>query len=355
MIDTEYRVHILPGAVDAVGGVVRVAARAHRYAIVTDGNVGPLYGERVRAAMAGMACSLFTIPAGEEHKTRETWAHVTDQMLAAGFGRDSAVIALGGGVVGDLAGFVAATFMRGIPFVQVPTSLLAMVDASIGGKTAVDTPAGKNLVGAFHQPAAVVTDPALLATLPLAHYRAGLTEALKHGVIANPDHFAAVADAGAQLGRQRPDDRAMSALIARSVEIKSAVTAGDFREAGRRKTLNFGHTIGHAIEHLSGYTLLHGEAVAIGMCVEAEIAEHMAVAAPGTADHIRAACAATGLPVRPPADLAPAAIVGATRGDKKGRAGRAEYALPTRIGAMAFGDRGWTAPVDDRYVLAALR
>ncbi|HVA58363.1 MAG: 3-dehydroquinate synthase [Gemmatimonadaceae bacterium] len=354
MIDTAYRVHVLPGALDAIGGVVRVAARAHRYAIITDTNVGPLYGARARAAMAGAACEVFAIPAGERHKTRATWAQVTDQMLAAGFGRDSAVIALGGGVVGDLAGFVAATFMRGIPFVQTPTSLLAMLDASIGGKTGVDTPAGKNLVGAFHEPAAVLTDPALLASLPVEHYRAGLAEALKHGVIADAAHFSAVAVTGAELRHGRPDDRSMSALIARSVEIKSAVAAGDFRESGRRKTLNFGHTIGHAIEHLSGYSQLHGEAVAIGMCVEAALAERMAIAEPGTADRVRAACEATGLPSSRPADIDPEAIVRATHGDKKGRAGRAQYALPTRIGAMAFGDYGWTAPVDDRLVLAAL-
>ncbi|OYV65996.1 MAG: 3-dehydroquinate synthase, partial [Gemmatimonadetes bacterium 21-71-4] len=289
MLDTTYRVHILPGALDAVGGVVRVAVRAHRYAVVTDANVGPLYAERVREALAGQAVDVFTVPAGERHKTRETWAAVTDQMLDAGFGRDGAVIALGGGVVGDLAGFVAATFMRGVPLVQLPTSLLAMLDASIGGKTAVDTPAGKNLVGAFHHPSAVIADPAVLATLPVAQYRAGITEALKHGVIAEAAHFEAVAATASAIGRRRPDDRAISAIIARSVEIESAIVYGDYRESGRRKTLNFGHTIGHAIEHLSGYALLHGEAVAIGMCVEADIAERIGVAAAGTADRIRAA------------------------------------------------------------------
>ncbi|MDE3127949.1 MAG: 3-dehydroquinate synthase, partial [Gemmatimonadota bacterium] len=297
---------------------------------------------------------VFTIPAGERYKTRETWGAVTDQMLDAGLGRDAAVIALGGGVVGDLAGFVAATFMRGIPLVQVPTTLLAMLDASIGGKTAVDTPAGKNLVGAFHQPAAVIADPAVLATLPIAQYRAGITEALKHGVIAEAAHFEAVAATAAAMGRRRPDERAISAIIARSVEIKSAVVYGDYRESGRRKTLNFGHTIGHAIEHLSGYSLLHGEAVAIGMCLEATIAERLGVAAPGTADRIRNACAAAELPTERPRDLAPEAILRATQGDKKGRAGRAEYALPAAIGTMAFADRGWAAPVDDDVVLAAL-
>lgn len=354
MIDTGYRVHILPGVLDAIGGVARVAVRAHRYAVITDANVGPLYAERVLAALAGERATVFTIPAGESHKTRATWASVTDQMLSAGFGRDSAVIALGGGVVGDLAGFVAGTFMRGVPFVQVPTTLLAMLDASIGGKTGVDTPAGKNLVGVFHQPAAVLMDPDLLSTVPEAHFRAGLSEALKHGVIAEASHFDAVSALAAVHRGSRPDTRAISAIVARSVEIKSAVVARDVHESGRRKTLNFGHTIGHAIEHLSGYRLLHGECVAIGMCIEARIAERVGVAQSGTTDRIRAACAAAGLPTDRPADLAPAAILAAAQGDKKGRGGRAEYALPLRVGAMAFAERDWSSPVDDAIVLAAL-
>jgi 3-dehydroquinate synthase len=354
VIDTAYRVQVQPGALDAIGGVVRTAAPAHRYAVVTDSTVGPLYGERTGAALAGAHWQLFTIPTGERHKTRETWAQVTDQMLAAGFGRDSAVIALGGGVVGDLAGFVAATFMRGVPFVQVPTTLLAMLDASVGGKTGVDTPLGKNLVGAFHEPAAVVTDPALLATLPVEQFRSGLAEAIKHGAIADATHLSAAAETGAILRTRRPDDRSVTALITRSVEIKSAAVSADLREAGRRKTLNFGHTIGHAIEHLSGYALLHGEAVAIGMCVEADLAERLGVASSGTANQIRAACAAAGLPICRPPDMPPTAILEATHGDKKGRAGRPEYALPARVGAMAFGERGWTSPVDDELVRAAL-
>ena len=354
MIDSAYRLHILPGALDAVGAVARVAARAHRYAIVTDSNVGPLYAERVESSLAGTGTQVFVIPAGETHKTRETWASVTDQMLDAGFGRDSAVIALGGGVVGDLAGFVAATYMRGIPFIQVPTTLLAMLDASIGGKTGVDTRSGKNLVGAFHPASAVIIDPAVLATLPRRQFRAGLGEALKHGVIADRMHFDAVATLAAEHRDRLPDLRAVSAIVARSVEIKSAVVASDAREAGRRKTLNFGHTLGHAIEHLSGYSLLHGEAVAIGMCLESALAERAGIAERGTTDRIRAACEGAGLPTQRPDDLAPAAILDAAAGDKKGREGRAEYALPLGIGRMAFSERGWAAPMDDALVLAAL-
>jgi 3-dehydroquinate synthase len=354
VIDPGYRVHILPDAIDAVGGVVRVVARAHRYAVINDANVGPLYAPRIEAALTGLATQRFTMPAGESHKTRATWATLTDEMLAAGFGRDSAVIALGGGVVGDTAGFVAATFMRGIPIVQVPTTVLAMLDASIGGKTGVDTPAGKNLVGAFHQPSAVIMDPGVLATLPLRQFRAGLAEAIKHGVIADAAHFDAAAHLAARLADQRPEVRAIAATIARSVEIKSAVVAEDQREAGRRKTLNFGHTLGHAIEHASGYELLHGEAIAVGMCLESRLAERLGVAEPGTADRIRAACAAAGLPTQRPTGLSPEAILRAARGDKKAREGRAEYALPAAIGRMAFADRGWSVPVDDALTLAVI-
>src|SRR5215207_9950142 len=185
-----YCVSIAEGLLDRLGDLVADAAPAHRYALVTDSTVRDLYAARALGALPAGAGGPFVVPAGESHKTRESWARLTDELLAAGFGRDTAVIALGGGVVGDLAGFVAATFMRGVPYVQVPTTLLAMIDASVGGKTGVDTPAGKNLVGAFHPPAAVLIDPLALATLPARELVAGLAEALKHGVVADADYFA---------------------------------------------------------------------------------------------------------------------------------------------------------------------
>src|SRR6185369_4853994 len=171
-----YPVIVGRGVLDAAGDTIREHAPAHRFAIVTDANVGPRYGERLRASLGDARTNIYSIPAGESHKTREQWAAVTDAMLADGHGRDTTVVALGGGVIGDLAGFVAATYMRGVPFVQVPTTLLAMIDASIGGKTGVDTPSGKNLVGAFHQPSVVIADPDALATLPREELRAGLAE-----------------------------------------------------------------------------------------------------------------------------------------------------------------------------------
>jgi 3-dehydroquinate synthase len=265
------------------------------------------------------------------------------------------VLALGGGVVGDLAGFVAATYMRGVPVVQIPTTLLAMVDASVGGKTGVDTTAGKNLVGVFHSPAAVIVDPALILTLSSQHLRAGIAEVIKHGAISDEKYFD-------ETVRQLPDladparaaDDAMRTVVARSIEIKAGVVADDEREHGRRKILNFGHTLGHAIEMVSGFTLLHGEAVAIGMVLEATIAERLGLATPGTAARISRAVRAAGLPDGTPTGMDRDAILAATRGDKKARRGSVEYALPARVGAMAGQSTGWSLPVADAEVLAAL-
>jgi 3-dehydroquinate synthase len=299
---------------------------------------------------------ILTIPAGESNKTREVWARLTDEMLAKGYGRDAAVIALGGGVVGDLAGFVAATFMRGIPIIQVPTTLLAMIDASIGGKTAVDTPAGKNLVGAFHSPTAVLIDPQVLMTLPLRELRAGFAEALKHGAIADEPYLSDVAGkAPALLSTDGQRGDSMFSLIVRSIEIKADIVARDEREVGLRQILNFGHTIGHAVELISGYSLLHGEAVAIGMALESELAEHIGLAQTGTAATVSSALQAAGLPTALPSGSDGEAVIEAMRSDKKGRSGRTRFALPLRIGAMAGEDTGWTVSVSDdqlREVLA---
>lgn len=330
-----YAVHIAPGLRRQFAALVAESAPAHRYAVITDDNVAPWYADEL---VRELGATLHVIPSGEAHKTRDVWARVTDELLDAGCARDTTIVALGGGVVGDLAGFVAATFMRGVPVVQCPTTLLAMIDASIGGKTGVDTQAGKNLVGAFHAPAAVLIDIDVLSTLPLAHRRAGLAEAIKHGVIADAEYFASLDDANITLD-----------VVARSVEIKAAVVAADAREHGVRKTLNFGHTIGHAIEHASGYALLHGECVAIGMVLEARLAERIGVAIRGTAAEIERVVARASLPAECPADVSADQILDATRLDKKSRAGAVEYVLPERIGTMRWGIR-----VDDADVRAVL-
>jgi 3-dehydroquinate synthase len=354
-----YRVSIAAGLLDRLGDLVADVAPAHRYALVTDSTVRDLYAARALAALPAGTGELFVVPAGESYKTRESWARLTDELLAAGFGRDTAVIALGGGVVGDLAGFVAATFMRGVSYVQVPTTLLAMIDASIGGKTGVDTPAGKNLVGAFHQPAAVVVDPATLATLPRRQLRAGLAEAIKHGAIADERYFEHVSGAVPRLLATGGSDEGaggsdLAELIARSIAIKADVVRRDEREGGVRKILNFGHTLGHAIETVSGYSLLHGEAVAIGMALESEVAERAGVAERGTSSRVREALARAELPVERPRELSVDGILAATRADKKARRGAVEYALPRRIGAMAAEGSGWALPIDDALVREVL-
>jgi 3-dehydroquinate synthase len=349
-----YAITVRSGALDDVGTIVRSVAPAHRYAIITDKVVAPLLGERVVASFGETRVEVLSIPAGEHHKSRQTWSDLTDQLLLLGFGRDSAVVALGGGVIGDLAGFVAATYMRGIPYVQVPTTLLAMIDASVGGKTGVDTDQGKNLVGAFHQPAAVVIDPEVLATLPAAHLRCGFAEAIKHGVVADAGYFDRIAEQAEQLVGNF-DASALEPLILRGVQIKAQVVSQDEREAGLRKILNFGHTLGHAVEFASDYSLLHGQAVSCGMVLEARLAEAIGIAEPRTAHRIMHLLETVGLPVGRPLPASPEALVRLTHGDKKARGGAVEYALPRRIGAMADGGGSWTLPVPDDEVLKVLR
>jgi 3-dehydroquinate synthase len=347
---------VAPGALETLGARAEAAAPAHRYVVITDDHVGPLYAARVLAAFGPRrTASVLVMPHGEAAKTRATWSRLTDEMLALGCGRDTTVIALGGGVVGDLAGFVAATYMRGIPVIQVPTTLLAMIDAAIGGKTGVDTPAGKNLVGAFHPPAAVVVDPMVLATLPPRELRAGFAEAIKHGVIADAAYFARVeSDLPALLEPGGATSPAMEALITGSIAIKSAVVAADAREQGRRKILNFGHTIGHAVEAASGYTVLHGEAVAIGMAIECRLAELSGAAVCGITDQVCSALDRADLPTIAPPELEAPALVLHTHSDKKVRAGAVEYALPHAIGEMAGAGTGWTVALPDAFVREAL-
>jgi 3-dehydroquinate synthase len=316
--------------------------------------VAELYAVRLSRMLhaTGVRADVFAFAAGEERKSRETWGLVCDAMLEAGIGRDAAVIAFGGGVPGDLGGFVAATYMRGLPLVQVPTTLLAMIDASVGGKTGVNTPAGKNLVGAFHNPRGVLVDPDLLATLPAAHLRAGLAEAVKHGAIADSSYLDWIeASTDALLAG---DPETLTRLIVRSVEIKAEVVAADEREAGRRKLLNFGHTLGHAVEALSGYALLHGEAVAIGMVEEARLGERIGVTAAGTAQHLRQVLSRLGLPTTVPLDFRAEDLVPWTRSDKKNAAGRVHYSLIEGVGVPASHDGRWGCAVADDTVMSVL-
>jgi 3-dehydroquinate synthase len=294
---------------------------------------------------------VLTVPAGEQVKSRETWARLTDDLLERRFGRDSGVVSLGGGVIGDLAGFVAATYMRGLPYLQLPTTLLAMVDASVGGKTGVNTAHGKNLVGAFHPPVAVVADPLVLATLPSREYRAGLAEAVKHGLIADGRYFEWMeAHQPALLNR---DPETVAHLVRRSVQIKAAIVSEDEREAGKRVVLNAGHTVAHALERSSDYQMPHGEAVALGLLVECAIAEQLHLARAGLGRRVAALLQGLGLPLKLSRPLDRGTLMNTMARDKKNRQDQIHFVLPREVGRMDQSD-GWTRAVPSDAIGSAL-
>ncbi|GIL04081.1 3-dehydroquinate synthase [Betaproteobacteria bacterium PRO7] len=315
--------------------------------IVSDATVAPLYGETALAAARRVApTALLELIGGEQHKTMATVGRVLDALVASGADRRSLVVALGGGVVGDIAGFAAAIYMRGIRYAQAPTTLLAQVDSSVGGKTGVNHPRGKNLIGAFHQPALVLSDTDTLRTLPPRELSAGLAEVLKHGLLADADYFERTL-------RDLPrllacDEEALAAAIARSCEIKAGVVARDEREAGERALLNLGHTFGHAIEALTGFSRwLHGEAVGCGLCLAADLSHRLGLIARADVERIEAAVAAARLPTRIEG-LSLRDALESMRGDKKAEAGRVKFVLLERIG------RAVQRTVPDEAVAATL-
>jgi 3-dehydroquinate synthase len=341
-----YPVYVQPGVLAQLPRLTERHLAGRRIAMLADETVSQLYLQD-RLGSAHWKCETLTFPAGERSKTREAWALLTDSLLERGFGRDSGIIALGGGVAGDLAGFVASTYLRGVPYLQVPTTLLAMVDASVGGKTGVDTAKGKNLVGSFHPPAAVIADPQTLVTLPERDYRAGLAEAVKHGLIADRDYFEWIEKHSSELARR--DGGALTRLVRRSVEIKAEVVSQDEREAGRRAILNAGHTIAHALEQVSRYEMPHGEAVAVGLVLESRLAEHLGVTEPGLQPRLALLLSRLQLPVALPPGIDLQALVGSMLADKKNRAGEIHFALPASVGRMSETE-GWTTAVPERVI-----
>jgi 3-dehydroquinate synthase len=328
----QYDIHIGNGVLKHISGALRAIgiAEGSQVAIVSNMVVAPLYAAQVEASLrsAGFLPFVCSIPDGEQQKTLATVASLYDQFLAGGLDRSGTVLALGGGVTGDVAGFAAASYMRGVRFVQVPTTLLAMVDASVGGKTGVDLPDGKNLVGAFKQPALVLIDPAVLATLPADEFRSGMAEMIKHGVIGDADLFTELEN-----GQGRYPDSGMAERIARALRVKIAIVEEDPFEQGRRAVLNLGHTVGHALERLSDFSLRHGEAVSIGMVAAAKIAVELGRADVSLADRIEAILSAWGLPVRcPPFDAG--AILAAMTHDKKKQGHGLRWVLPLAIGQV---------------------
>jgi 3-dehydroquinate synthase len=328
-----YVITIERGALASVGAVVQAVRRPSVAAVVSNPAVAGYYADAVLESLhaAGINAELVLVPSGERFKTLNTVRKVYESLLDMRMDRRGAVIALGGGVIGDTAGFAAATYMRGVDFYQVPTTLLAQVDASVGGKTGVDLPRGKNLVGAFYQPKAVVIDVLTLRTLPPRELRSGLAEVIKHGIIYGREFHDYLDAHAADLLARREDVLAES--IRRSVEIKRDVVEADECEAGLRAILNYGHTVAHAIETVSGYgRYRHGEALSVGMVTEALLAERQGVAKAGLAASVAGTLAKVRLPVRMDPSLSTEDMIRAIELDKKTLGGELRLALPVRIG-----------------------
>lgn len=349
-----YDVRVGPGLLDQLGEAVAALAGVTSAAVITDSNVGPLYGQRAVDGIkaAGVSAAMIEFPAGEANKTLATVSEVLDALFAIApvVDRSTVIVALGGGVVGDLAGLVAALALRGMRFYQCPTSLLADVDASVGGKTAVDHPAGKNLIGAFHQPAGVMIDVETLKTLPRCELIGGLAECVKQAVIRDASLLDYIEGNSAGILECRPD--VMTELIARNVAIKAAVVAADERESGERAHLNFGHTVGHAIEALAGYgEVSHGQAVALGMVAANHIAVARGLLDSPDAHRVERLLNKLELPTHRPG-LDADNVWRIMQHDKKTLAGRVRMILPTKLGAADIFDD--TPPEAVREAIAYL-
>jgi 3-dehydroquinate synthase len=333
------------------GGLVNVReyipSRAGKVYLISTEDVWQLHGDALARAMSGRPFEILFFPGGEPRKRLTEVETLADQMVGRGGDRSSVIVAFGGGILTDVSGFLAAIFMRGIPVIQIPTTLLAQVDAAVGGKTGVNLACGKNLIGSFHQPLAVIIDPGVLDTLPEREYRAGLFEIIKHGVIADADLFQLMSREPQRVLSHAPD--VVDRMICDSVRIKAEVVSGDEKEQDRRRILNFGHTFGHALEAETGYSqFLHGEAVAWGMKAATLLAgmEHL-VSSHDAQEILRCVDAYGSLPSL--AGIDPVRIAGRLKSDKKTVQGKIHFVLPERIGAVKI-----TADVQERNVFAAI-
>ncbi|RME48437.1 MAG: 3-dehydroquinate synthase [Chloroflexi bacterium] len=337
-----YNVVLGEGVLDSLGRLMAERGLSGKAAIIADDTVAGLYAEQVAQSLreAGFAPAVLTFPAGEAHKNLDTVRRLYDALVEARLERGNAVVALGGGVVGDTAGFVAATFLRGVPLVQVPTTLLAMVDSSVGGKVGVDLPQGKNLVGAFKQPALVVADVTTLETLPEQEVCAGLAEVIKAGIIGDATLFEHLEHTGRE---------PLGWVIRRAIEVKRDVVQEDPFERGRRAVLNLGHTFGHALEALNDYRMLHGFAISIGMAIAARVAVALELAEPRLETRITGTLQRYGLPVWH-TGVSPKRIWETMGTDKKRHAGTRRYVLPRAIGDVIV-----TADVPKEIIMTALR
>ena len=351
--ERSYPIHIGAGLI-AEAALYAPFAKGKRVAVVTSAIVGPLYLERVQSALAAAGAKPLpiVIDDGEQAKSWQTLDRIFDALLKARFGRDSLIVALGGGVVGDVTGFAAATYQRGVPYLQIPTTLLAQVDSSVGGKTAINHARGKNMVGAFHQPLAVIADVATLDTLPERELKAGIAEVIKHGVILDAAFLGWLESNMAKLLAR--DRAALEHAIRRSCELKAQVVGTDERESGARALLNFGHTFGHAIELGAGYgEWLHGEAVAAGMVMAAELSARVGTLARADVERVRVLLARAGLPVKGPS-FTPERYVELMQGDKKAAAGGLRFVLLEGLGKASV--RGGLDPkLVHESIVAALQ
>jgi 3-dehydroquinate synthase len=337
-----YQVAIASGELTRLGEWMQPLKLGQKVLLVSNPVMLRHYGEQVTAALkqAGFQVVQCVLPAGERYKTPASVQKIYDKALEMRLERSSTIVALGGGVVGDMAGFAAATWLRGIHFVQVPTSLLAMVDAAIGGKTGVNHPQGKNLIGAFYQPRLVLIDPQVLKTLPAREFRAGMAEVIKYGVIWDAELFAQLESAQRLDQHRYISDELLQQILTRSCQAKAHVVSKDEKEAGLRAILNYGHTIGHAVESLTQYRVVnHGEAVAIGMVAAGQLAVELGLWEQSASDRQLALIQKTGLPTQLPAGLDIEAILIALQTDKKVEAGKVRFVLPTQIGAAIVTDQ----------------
>lgn len=337
-----YDIAIVPGGIAHLGNWMQSLQLGQKVLLVSNPIVFQHYGEQALQSLfqAGFQVSHHLFPEGEQHKALSSIEKLYDAALEQRLERSSTLVALGGGVVGDMTGFAAATWLRGIHFVQAPTSLLAMVDAAIGGKTGVNHPHGKNLIGAFHQPRLVMIDPQVLQTLPPREFRAGMAEVIKYGVIWDAELFTQLEAASRLDEQQAVSAELMQAILTASCRAKAHVVSKDEKEAGLRAILNYGHTIGHAVESLTGYTVVnHGEAVAIGMVAAGEIAVELGLWTVEAAQRQRTLIEKTGLPTTLPQGIDLDAIVASLQTDKKVKAGKVRFVLPTKIGAVTVTDQ----------------
>ena len=345
--ERSYPILIEPGLLTKVGKDIKERNIAKRYAVISDDHVAELYGQQLMSSLAesGVAAELITFSRGEQSKNLQTIAMLASSLAGKGFDRKDGLIALGGGVTGDITGFLASIYMRGIAFVQVPTTLLSQVDSSVGGKTGVDIPEGKNLVGTFYQPKAVYIDINVLNTLPREELLGGLAEVIKYGVIADSKFFRFLKKKRTEI--LALDRQVITETIARCCEIKAWVVEQDEREGDLRRILNYGHTIGHAIEAASRYTLIHGLAIAMGMCIAAKLAVKAGYLKNDEAEDITALIRDFGMETSIPAEFNRQEIKGYFKTDKKTVGGRVFYVLPTKIGEVIVTDKVKEQDIDE--------